>query len=106
MIHDNSFADPSININSGNTLETPPPVSFGLHSPRNPRSANQSMPSISSVPPKVRWTRMGILLIGMIFLAVGREAVPDHDVTCIVDRLMNVFDGINAYVLSSPFLRN
>lgn len=53
-----------------------------------------------------RWTRFCVFLFCLVFIILGRAAVPDNPVPGIVDKLMDAAGGANQYILQRPLLRN
>lgn len=50
--------------------------------------------------------RYCVFLTCIFVLFIGRYSVPENDVTCVVDKIMDAMEGINRYILAHPFLRD
>jgi len=50
--------------------------------------------------------RLVVFVVCLAFLFIGRAGVPSNEPACVVDKLMNLFDGLNTYIMNNPALRN
>jgi len=57
-------------------------------------------------PKKKVTIKLIIFIVCLTFLIIGRASVPSNDPPCVVDKVMDFFQGVNDFVINNPFWRN